>query len=65
MKFFFRENRCPIPLSPLGTLAILILLLGGWSTGTPNTELSGTSTAAHYDFESRLPGQKRQRAENL
>ncbi|WP_339782853.1 patatin-like phospholipase family protein [uncultured Marinobacter sp.] len=55
MTFFFRENRCPIPLALLGVLVILLFPLGGCATGTLNTELGGTSTAAHYDFQSRLP----------
>jgi NTE family protein len=55
MKLFSRENPCPIPLALLGVLVILLLLLGGCSTGILNAKLGGTATAAHYDFQSRLP----------
>lgn len=53
MTFFFRENRCPIPLPLLGVL--VLLLFGGCSTGTLNAKLGHTATDSHYDFQSRLP----------
>tara|TARA_R110002096_G_scaffold112641_1_gene245241 strand:+ start:26222 stop:27655 length:1434 start_codon:yes stop_codon:yes gene_type:complete len=55
MTFFFRENRCPIPLPLLSVLVILLFPLSGCSTGTLNAKLGHTATASHYDFQSRLP----------
>ena len=55
MTFFFRENHCPIPLALLGVLVILLFPLSGCSTGTLNAKLGHTTSASHYDFQSRLP----------
>lgn len=54
MNLFFRQTACFTPLARL-SVVVLLLMLGGCSTGVLNTELNQTSTVSSYDFRSRLP----------